>query len=110
MNREKLYLSHREDDKRFVWVATSRKLLPGQLRIHQSVNKMSNYDRRFLMVIGVSDEVGQPRNEWDRNRSMVKWLVLRSNGVLETEYQSTLEGMFLVTCEDPGVYGGNLGT
>lgn len=114
MNRERLWLSHREDDKRFVWVATSRKVLPGQIRVRQSVNKMSQYDKRWLLVIG---STGQPGRGYDVNKphekgwaeSMMKWLVLRSDGTLDTEYLSTLQGMFLVTCEDPGV-DGNVGT
>lgn len=107
MYREKLRLSHREDDERFVWVAGSKRLEPGQLRVHRSVNKLSNYDRRFLLVIGRTGEPGRgydagKHHEKGWSETFMKWLVLRSDGRLDTEYQSTLEQMFLVTCEDPG--------
>ena len=109
--REKLWM---RDGKRFVWVAVSKKVMPGQIRVAQSVNKLSQFDRRFLLVIGDTREPGRgydasKPHEQGWADTFMKWLVLRSDGSLGTEYQSTLEGMYLVTCEDPKAPHGELG-
>jgi hypothetical protein len=110
MNREKLWLSPRKDDRRFAWVTVTKKLAPGQLRVRKSINEMSNYDSRFLMVIGNTGEEDKLFNMGGYNRVAMKWLVLKSDGELVTEDQLALENMFLVMRDDEMEEYGKLGT
>lgn len=112
MTKTKLHLP----GGRHIWVADVKRVVPGQLRVSRAINKLDGMGtvRHFLFVIG---DTGEPGRGYDASkpaetgwaRTFMKWLVLRSDGVLATEYLSTLEGMYLVSCDDPEVNRGNVG-